>query len=707
MSQSSSSMMKVTETGRPFVKDIHDLFATLMISLPFDTHRHLFKNYPNTFETEECITNLGSLKFTQSSKGPDPRDPSRIITTTVTTTFSMTRDMARSLCQQFMDARLFEIAIDPTNRFFKDRSIGQLTPKGMRVLVRFMSKNKTHTRAPQLKQILAAQPSVRILYIERSPDDDEILFEEPVMRAVLRIVMGSQPNEITTKEQGTGGTTKSNVSFKRSGLIGDGSSKEVGSASAIKQGGVEVKDRQHYYKTYQQTFHGYQVCEYLCDYTTVVCREEAEDIANYFMKHDWIEAILDKSERNRDDGLFKPTKGQLYQLTLEGRRLCGWEDSEFTESMRDDESYSDSISNSEGRTSLSGLERQDGKDGFMAKAKEKAMALFNGTRGSEADEDKSEWRTMLEPLAQGLPSASVDGDTPAHSIKRSLSPKLSSALLITTTRGGAKSGPPTTARADFLTSSNVSADSVTSPNDTESPKLVTLSRDRSRSMVDRFRNLELQSNGVNNHQLPSSSPSLYSNAGSATVTPTPTVVYDPKQSNEAKLRQILDDPQLRSLFKDHLRTNLCDENLEFWIDHQSLKRRYKSLSPALSTRAQRDLLAEALHIYNTYLAPSAPLELNIDHSLRLEMTQYMKSVAPVVAQVGGEKSVAAVVPAGSPTPGQALAAIMKLFDRTSEQICRLMATDSVPKFVKTEQYKQLIIMPVGKRDSGSAEVVEV
>nr|CAG8433062.1 9203_t:CDS:2 [Entrophospora candida] len=124
--------MKTTRSGRPFVKDIHDLFSTLVVSLPMETHRNLFKNYSNSFTTEEAIANLGSLRFTQSHRTPDPKDPSRIVTTTTTTTFSMTKEMAKSVCQTFMDARLFENLGDSSSRAFKDKNIYGLTQKGQR-----------------------------------------------------------------------------------------------------------------------------------------------------------------------------------------------------------------------------------------------------------------------------------------------------------------------------------------------------------------------------------------------------------------------------------------------------------------------------------------------------------------------------------------------------------------------------------------------
>src|SRR5436853_4197997 len=86
-------------------QDFKDLFATLVVSLPLQTHRVRLTRVDHSFLSEEAINNLGSLKFSQSNRMPDPKDPSRIVTTTTTTTFSMAREMARSVCQRFLEAR--------------------------------------------------------------------------------------------------------------------------------------------------------------------------------------------------------------------------------------------------------------------------------------------------------------------------------------------------------------------------------------------------------------------------------------------------------------------------------------------------------------------------------------------------------------------------------------------------------------------------
>ena len=119
-----------------------DLFSTLMVSLKLDTHRVRFTRYDHSFTAEEAINNLGSLKFSQSNRMPDPKDPSRIVTTTTTTTFSMAKEMARSVCQRFVDARFIEATDGKALAIFPLKgALFHLTPKGINILQRFCQRN--------------------------------------------------------------------------------------------------------------------------------------------------------------------------------------------------------------------------------------------------------------------------------------------------------------------------------------------------------------------------------------------------------------------------------------------------------------------------------------------------------------------------------------------------------------------------------------
>jgi hypothetical protein len=185
-----------------------------------------------------------------------------------------------------------------------------------------------------------------------------------------------------------------------------------------------------------------------------------------------------------------------------------------------------------------------------------------------------------------------------------------------------------------------------------------------------------------------------------------------KDSHAARLKQILDEPALRSLFREFLRANFCEENLSFWLDVQDFKRRFNTTSSAVAApgatkqtkttghaameKHQQDLIAMAFVIYNSeyhnpvrldcnglipdhcsaYLAPASPCELNIDHNLRAELISYMNQItSDKDAGVKGH-----IEPGvGNTLHASQLQTMVKLYERIQTYIFRLMATDSVPK----------------------------
>lgn len=189
-----------------------------------------------------------------------------------------------------------------------------------------------------------------------------------------------------------------------------------------------------------------------------------------------------------------------------------------------------------------------------------------------------------------------------------------------------------------------------------------------------------------------------------------------KESNTGRLKQILDDPALRSLFREFLRSNFCEENLSFWLDVQDFKRKFSTTSSAVAKpqhfglfsknndrkggptamqQHQQDINAMACVIYNTYLAPSSPSELNIDHGLRAELVSYMTNIKREAREKYGTEirpeSEGEEVGIGQiPLQASQVSRLIVLYERIQAYIFRLMATDSVPKFVKTERFLNLM-----------------
>jgi len=160
---------------------------------------------------------------------------------------------------------------------------------------------------------------------------------------------------------------------------------------------------------------------------------------------------------------------------------------------------------------------------------------------------------------------------------------------------------------------------------------------------------------------------------------------------------------LRSLFREFLRGNFCEENLSFWVDVQDFKKKFNITSSAMAVsplarpgvrpsapgqavmeRHHESLIHTAFEIYNTYLAPASPCELNIDHGLRNELVKYLEEV---VTNHTGKAFQGRVEPEqASAFNATQLQKMIHLYERIQVHVFRLMATDSVPKFIKTPKF---------------------
>lgn len=169
-----------------------------------------------------------------------------------------------------------------------------------------------------------------------------------------------------------------------------------------------------------------------------------------------------------------------------------------------------------------------------------------------------------------------------------------------------------------------------------------------------------------------------------------------KESNTDRLRYILEEPALRSLFREFLRGNFCEENLSFWLDVQDFRRKFNITSSAVAAtgssngprarntpgqvameRHHESLINTAFVIYNTYLAPSSQCELNIDHGLRNELAKYLEDV---VTSLTGKAFQGRVEPEqANAFNATQLQTMIRLYERIQTHVFRLMATDSVPK----------------------------
>ncbi|GAB7348031.1 hypothetical protein MBLNU459_g6070t1 [Dothideomycetes sp. NU459] len=300
MHQTSSRLLRQTDDDRPFTRDLKDLFSTLVVSLPLTPHRVRFTKIEHTFTTDEALTNLGSLKFSQSNRMPDPKDPSRIVTTTTTTTFSMAREMARTVCNRFVEARFVE-SLDGKADFGSRSSVWQLTPKGMRVLTRFCQRNGIHQR--HVNEMLdSPRNQLQMVILERDDQTDLLQHDRGTMEVIFRRFVGETgPNLKSTTT-----ADSDSVHEYATGLVG------VSMMRARKQ--IE--------KETPYVFTGKSAQDWLLDCCMVVNRKEAAELATQFLVQGFIVTV--EQDRHTPGLRFQPTKNAHYGISEKGMRVAGW-----------------------------------------------------------------------------------------------------------------------------------------------------------------------------------------------------------------------------------------------------------------------------------------------------------------------------------------------------------------------------------------------
>ncbi|KAI7615448.1 Developmental regulator [Hortaea werneckii] len=310
MHQTSSRLLRMTEDDRPFTRglqcseqDFKDLFSTLMVSLPLTSHRVRFTRIEHTFTTEEAITNLGSLKFSQSNRMPDPKDPSRIVTTTTTTTFSMAKEMARSVCMRFLEARFVE-SVEGKTDFNSRGSVWQLTPKGMHILSRFCQRNGIHQK--HVNELLdSPRNMMQLVILERETETDKLVHDEATVQVLFRRFAGDTGPNLKVHSSGSDSDSMSDYA---TGLIG-----------------VRMQRSRRNDKDAPYVFTGKAAYDWLMDCCTTVDKREIFELANSFIANELIVPAGD--ERQAPAGTaprFAASKHVLYAITQKGMRIAGW-----------------------------------------------------------------------------------------------------------------------------------------------------------------------------------------------------------------------------------------------------------------------------------------------------------------------------------------------------------------------------------------------
>ncbi|KAK9899675.1 regulator of G protein signaling superfamily [Cystobasidium minutum MCA 4210] len=717
---SSSHMLKTGKRGNPFCKDTHDLFATLVVSLNLTTNTRFFRSYPNTFTTDDAAANLSSLRFSQSNRSTDPNDPQRIITTTTTTTFTMSREIAKGICQQFMDARLIESAIDPANPIFKDRGIYAITPKGLHVLERFITRNGI--AADHLVKVFTSQPiCMRLLHLERRPHDDDIIVTKPVLEGVFRRFVGHKhPNYILDPAEATRALQAGQLR-----IFVETVSKPI--AGFDRANGVEMQDvveRITGTKTnsglgiLKYVFSSAGAIDWLCDFSTCCSRDEAAEILAHFVRFKFITLAIDRS---RGDGLpiQGPAKGQVeaefrwgprvtYRLTDEGRRLASWDS--LSVGGKSDYGSNSSLKN---KTSTSADSVGEGGE-FRSGSGPYPDASHNGsTHSLNAPHHSSSNNASTTIGGEWTVAGGVGVGNALDAVFNKMSFKDVFDLDLLSSdyskwAGGEGSQHSSTTRLRAIL---------------EDIRLRAYFRDFLKNNyceenlgfwldVQDFRRRFATTSSASSSSLPSSSSEDGSAKKSHSHQSNPSTAHTKK-------------PLLRGI------ASLGG------FGSSSSSNSNSAASTAMESH-QQDINIAAVNIYRTYLAPQSPSELNIDHNLRADVVNFIQKcadeagipasalAAPMTLLPGAGSAAPPTTlipptsipsPSASPDPNSVDAAsaaaaaaaaaalekqvilplratqvqtLLRYYERIQDHIFRLLATDQVPRFIRTPEFMALL-----------------
>ncbi|RYC84009.1 Developmental regulator flbA [Fusarium oxysporum f. sp. narcissi] len=306
MHQSSLHLLRMGDDGRPFDKDFKDIFSTLIVSLlPLSAHRVRLTKVEYTFLSQNAISNLMYLKFTQSNRLPDPKDSSRIINTTTAITFSMSKEVARSICQCFVDARLIESADGKHQQVYTIKgSVWQLTPKGITILDRFCARNGI-----QKKQVseLVNLKATRLVLLERDLETDKLHYDQGTIEIVFRRLIGADSCNAMSS---MAAADSSSILEYRDSIT------EVKPSADLKANG----------KIYNDTFPGKAIIDWLMNYTTIMEEREAVAVATRFMDYNLIDRVTKDRAYTFENpaagnNIFHFSKHAFYQLTQRSKRL--------------------------------------------------------------------------------------------------------------------------------------------------------------------------------------------------------------------------------------------------------------------------------------------------------------------------------------------------------------------------------------------------
>ncbi|KNC99217.1 uncharacterized protein SPPG_05473 [Spizellomyces punctatus DAOM BR117] len=421
--------------------------------------------------------------------------------------------------------------------------------------------------------------------------------------------------------------------------------------------GILVKDRMHMLKTYTDTFTGHEAIVHLLETTTAMTSEECLNIADRFMAAGWIRQI-DSSEK-----VFRDHKGILYQVTGLGASIAGWPE-----------------------------QKVPGVKDFFAGVKDN-----------------------MSGIGERLKKMSTHGNTGTGHLMDDGKPIISKENLDKFDEFVRKS-------SEMLATVQPQSSSNAFPFMKNRRQTSFTTQDIPSSSDTRARSISIS----------------HPPARRGSISVLPSFPWETqKETHTSRLTTILSLPPVRSLFQSFVTTLFCEENYDFMVDAERFRMCYdrsqsienldeESREVVRDIQHKKDketLVPHAVAIYLKYITPTSSHEINIPSKLIKYLTSVMEPFEPFFAHFPA--SLLAIRDPINPTSvafRDVLQALPKafwqvanekkvqetfepwMFSATEAHIFQVVAGDSVPKFIRTEEYRVLMMglweqgnLPVQKR----------
>lgn len=203
----------------------------------------------------------------------------------------MSREMARGVGQHLIDAHLIECATDLSSGVFKERGLFMLTPKGLHILERFITKNGI--AADHLLRVFATQPiCMKLLHLERRTQDDEILVTKNVFEVLFRRFVGRGPNVSRLSDDELLAQYHSRPHSKAAPLPPhEECDRTVG--IIVRKLPAPAHDPKSGHEFHFSAVSG---VDWLIDFTTIVGIEEAAEVLGQFVRYGYVCLVSDKGK---------------------------------------------------------------------------------------------------------------------------------------------------------------------------------------------------------------------------------------------------------------------------------------------------------------------------------------------------------------------------------------------------------------------------